>query len=1357
MLFLIFNLFSTTEMFDRRQVKMEEKPYSLIYNELFAEEKEEDMKNSKRAHRILAWLLTMTLIFTMSFSSIAYAAETDSTGETEGNTTEATTENTSEEAKADPATEVQKETELEETQTPEALGEGETGTTPSEEAVAKIGTDEYATLEEAVAAVEKNETIVILNDIDITDIGVVNINDCTIDLGGHTISANNFTAIFQGKNLVLKNGKFDSKGGAYALFIGDEGETENVIIEDCTLEGGINIYNAKNIILRNVTATGTSYYSVWIDEGAQASIESGCYKSNGAAVLGIASGDVGSSLNVIGGNYTYEAGKFLYDNGTNSAKPVITGGVFSTDPTAYVPTEGYVVTEQSDGTWNVTETHKEASIGSKRYETLDSAISEAGAGDTVKLLDNVDYSTAKCFDIDKKITIDLNGKEITAVSNGSCSDGGATHFIRVKNGGDLTITDSSEEKDGCITATYGAYSQLLAVEVMSGGKFAFNGGKIQNAASTNYGSATVYIRAGGTFILDGGTVAAVKASASKRSYAVWNVGTMKMISGLITSNDSSTAAVTQNAAKPESEDEITMEITGGVIDSASKEFLSISQNNALPVISGGQFSGALNVTWIADGAYGINGDTGSTIVAVAPEDYQACINQKLFYTGANGADDAVKAFANGDTLTLKKTPGEEVKTTKEFSSGKFTVVVENDATFDTAAIRVKAGYTVEAATINENTTEYNVVVDKEKAQVRIGDTYYTTLANANANAKNGDTITVIKDVTGIPSTIYVSKELTIDLNGHLVQGEKVANKSYPNGPIIKAYKDETKLTIIDSSEEKRGKIENTAASGSAVFADKGSVVINGGAFIGQDAAVVTSDKNKLTVSGGYYLDRSAEDYLADGKTLVESDKAEYTYMVADKKAAEAGDVEIKSAVGDVVVDNEAPNVVREAIAGTTVSEKALDAAVKREINKEVAVSEAEVEKAKNELGAGVGKVTVFAQAYLNIKINDENEFTGGENAKCVLDITPMYQIVATTANSADDIEVGTNAVVIGEAQPLEIKTTVEVTIPLPDDFATKDDATVTIKHTKRDSNNNPIVYYYNAVVKTGPDGKKFATFTNPNGFSTFEALKYSDNTTLDKIDLQYGEGESLVTDIKKGQLEYDIKFDAEKNAKELAVKVAPTANDSNAKIKVLLGGIESKEKNVDLGLGTTTFNVLVLAEDDTAVLYTFNVTRCELVDNAALSKTEFTYNGRVQTPAVTVKTAAGTTLKNGDDYTVSYKGNRLSVGTHTVNVYCKGSYEGEISKTYTINPAKPGIKKIKSSKRKMTVYMTSKPGSKGAKAYRIYYKQKGTSTWKSTTTTSSYKTIKGLKKGKRYYVKVYAYTGSYKSAYSSTKLSKKIR
>ena len=79
----------------------------------------------------------------------------------------------------------------------------------------------------------------------------------------------------------------------------------------------------------------------------------------------------------------------------------------------------------------------------------------------------------------------------------------------------------------------------------------------------------------------------------------------------------------------------------------------------------------------------------------------------------------------------------------------------------------------------------------------------------------------------------------------------------------------------------------------------------------------------------------------------------------------------------------------------------------------------------------------------------------------------------------------------------------------------------------------------------------------------------------------------------------------------------------------------------------------------------------------------------------------------------------------------------------------------------MTVKMTTKPSSKGASTYQIYYKQKGTKTWKKTTTTAQSKTIKSLKKGKQYYIKVRAYktvNGSkYYGAWSTTKLSKKVK
>ncbi len=66
----------------------------------------------------------------------------------------------------------------------------------------------------------------------------------------------------------------------------------------------------------------------------------------------------------------------------------------------------------------------------------------------------------------------------------------------------------------------------------------------------------------------------------------------------------------------------------------------------------------------------------------------------------------------------------------------------------------------------------------------------------------------------------------------------------------------------------------------------------------------------------------------------------------------------------------------------------------------------------------------------------------------------------------------------------------------------------------------------------------------------------------------------------------------------------------------------------------------------------------------SLAKSVVDYDGKAQTPAVTVK-YGGKTLKAGTDYTVSYTNNK-AVGTAKVTVTGKGSYKGSVSKTFRI-------------------------------------------------------------------------------------------
>ncbi|WP_269478267.1 hypothetical protein [Hominibacterium faecale] len=144
-----------------------------------------------------------------------------------------------------------------------------------------------------------------------------------------------------------------------------------------------------------------------------------------------------------------------------------------------------------------------------------------------------------------------------------------------------------------------------------------------------------------------------------------------------------------------------------------------------------------------------------------------------------------------------------------------------------------------------------------------------------------------------------------------------------------------------------------------------------------------------------------------------------------------------------------------------------------------------------------------------------------------------------------------------------------------------------------------------------------------------------------------------------------------------------------------------------------------------------------------------TYTGKAITQPVNV-TAAGRTLAAGTEYTVAYSGNK-AIGKATVTITARGNYSGSISKTFTIKPAKGAIKSLKAGKKKMTVKVKAQSGAK----YQIAYKVKGAKKYKTVKVSGTSKTIKKLKKGKTYTVKVRAYKAidgkTYYGAYSKTK------
>ena len=147
------------------------------------------------------------------------------------------------------------------------------------------------------------------------------------------------------------------------------------------------------------------------------------------------------------------------------------------------------------------------------------------------------------------------------------------------------------------------------------------------------------------------------------------------------------------------------------------------------------------------------------------------------------------------------------------------------------------------------------------------------------------------------------------------------------------------------------------------------------------------------------------------------------------------------------------------------------------------------------------------------------------------------------------------------------------------------------------------------------------------------------------------------------------------------------------------------------------------------------------VSNIKLSKTAYTYNGKVQKPSVTVKDSKGKALKNGTDYKISYPKGMKNVGKYTVKVTLKGNYSGSKSMTYNINPKGTSVSKVKAAKKGFKV--TWKKQATQTTGYQVQYSTSSKFKSAKTVTISKNKTISKsvskLSAKKKYYVRVRTY------------------
>lgn len=251
---------------------------------------------------------------------------------------------------------------------------------------------------------------------------------------------------------------------------------------------------------------------------------------------------------------------------TQAAKVSISGGTFSSAVDKSLCADGYIPTQNADGTYGVKVGQYVAQIGSKKYETLADAIRLATKGKTITLLCDVEQNTQ--LTINKSITLDLNGKTIKNTMDiwGET----ANAILSITNGAKVTITGNgtidAKENDcytinvvkGDLTIENGTFYGNVSVVQVEEGTLSVKGGTFDlhqkwegssmylfNCIDEAYvdGSANVAI-SGGTFVgFDPNVSPEQKVDGKVPSFAAPGVGITKNENGSFTAVDGMTAQI----------------------------------------------------------------------------------------------------------------------------------------------------------------------------------------------------------------------------------------------------------------------------------------------------------------------------------------------------------------------------------------------------------------------------------------------------------------------------------------------------------------------------------------------------------------------------------------------------------------------------------------------------------------------------------------------------------------------------------------------------------------------------------------------------------------------------------------------
>ena len=223
-----------------------------------------------------------------------------------------------------------------------------------------------------------------------------------------------------------------------------------------------------------------------------------------------------------------------------------------------------------------------------------------------------------------------------------------------------------------------------------------------------------------------------------------------------------------------------------------------------------------------------------------------------------------------------------------------------------------------------------------------------------------------------------------------------------------------------------------------------------------------------------------------------------------------------------------------------------------------------------------------------------------------------------------------------------------------------------------------------------------------------------------------------------------------------------TVKDGGKVLKEGTDYTKAYSNNVNAGKGKVT--VTGKGDYKDTATKEFTISQKAVTPSVTLSPVRYVWNGKVKTPAVTVKD--GGAVMAASQYSVSYAAGRKNVGTYTITATLHGNFSGSNAATFTIVPKGATIVKPVAAKKAITVKW-KKQAAKMSKS-RIKGYQVQCSTNKKFKSGVKKKTVKGYKKTavkisrlkskKTYYVRVRTYmkTGG-KTYYSNWSKVKAVK